>query len=222
MKWPSNRKCLAAPILFAFLAVFVLAAGAQQTKKAKPTTPATLEPPNRARASSIGLKVSNGWSIEGDGEDITAKTLGELMQKGKPTLLLFLSARDPASQANAERIDKLAEDYAKKSVTIIGLSVGRNETVHELKEVAERNDWSFPVVRDVNGVITRGLKARFTPQAMLIDADGRVKYSGPIDDCWFDARKAKNNFVRNATDALLAGKKISNPEPDVYSGGLIR
>ena len=58
--------------------------------------------------------------------------------------------------------------------------------------------------------------------ALGIDADGRVRYSGPIDDCWFDARKAKNNFVRNAIDALLAGRKISNSERDVYSGGLIR
>lgn len=218
----SNLKYRAAPILFALL----LAAGALQAQQAKKAgdaaLPAALDPAARQPASSLGLKVSGEWKIEGDAEEGGPKTLGELLGKGRAAVLIFLSARDPATLACAERIGKLGDDYLKKSVTIIGVGVGRNETFQELKAVDEQYDWNFPVVQDADLAIARGLKARFTPQVMLIDSAGRVRYSGPIDDCWFDARKAKDPLARNALDAFLSGKKISTPEPDTYGGESIR
>ena len=216
----SNRKSLAAPILFAFLAAAIGPfSEAQQAKKA----PVDPDPAVRRPASSLGLKASMTWKVEGDGDDVTAKTLGELMPSKKVTLLFFLSARDPATLANAERIAKLSDEALKKSVNVVGLSVGQGETLQELDDLHDQYDWNFPIVRDPDLSIVRGLKASYTPQAMLIDPAGRVRYSGPVDDCWFDARKAKESFLKKALDALLAGKKVSNPEPATsYPGGQIR
>ena len=216
MSWSSNRKRRPATILFALL----LATGALQAQQAKKAGDAAL--PARQPASSLGLKISGQWKIESDGEGGGPKTLGELLGKGRAAVLIFLSARDPATLACAERIAKLGDDCLKKPVAVIGVGVGRNETFQELKAVDEQYDWNFPVVRDADLTIARGLKARFTPQVMLIDSAGRVRYSGPIDDCWFDARKAKDPLARNALDALLSGKKISNAEPDYYGGESIR
>ncbi len=222
MSRPSNRKCPAAPILFAFLFVSAAVLNAQQAARSGDAAPSGLDPAARQPASSIGLKFSGGWKIEAEGEDGGPKTLGALLGKGKAVVLIFLSARDPATLACAERIARLGEDCLKKSVTIVGVGVGRNETIQELKAIDEQYDWNFPVVRDADQAIARGLKARHTPQVMLLDSAGRVRYSGPIDDCWFDGRRVKDNSARNALDALLAGKKISNPEPNYYGGESIR
>jgi len=222
MDGSSNRKTPLVPTLFALL----LAAGplleAQPAKK----TSAAPDPAARRTASSLGLKTSDKWKVEGDGDDVTAKTFGELVPEKKrknPTLLFFLSARDPATLANAQRIADLTDEALKKSVNVIGLSVGRGESLKELDDIHDQYDWNFPIARDPDLAVARGLKASYTPQAMLIDASGKVRYSGPIDDCWFDARKATNPFLKKALDALLAGKKIANAEPvSTYPGGQIR
>ena len=241
MQGPSNRKVRVATMLFALWLVFSPGLNAQKGMNAsktskpiskpiskpasKPAAPVPASAPARAvgPGSSIGLKVSGDWKVEADHDEDASKTLGGLLAKGKPAMLFFVSARDPATLANAERIKKLEDDYAKKSVTVIAVGVGRGETYETLKAVAERSDWDFPVVQDVNQNISRGLRAGFTPEVMLIDSGGAVRYAGPIDDSWLDARKAKTPYVRNALDALLAGKKISNPEPDAgYLGAAIR
>ena len=48
----------------------------------------------------------------------------------------------------------------------------------------------FPVVRDRRGVFARKLGAKVTPETFVIDADGKVRYHGRIDD-QFVARRCE-------------------------------
>lgn len=248
MKGSSNRKLHAATMLFVCSLAFATGLHAQKgagmsssrkkeaasksvSSRAKPAAKSAKPAPAAqaaasepiAAGSSLGLKVLGDWKIEGDKDDEAPGNLGGLLPAGKPAMLVFIAARDPATLAAAKRIEKLEDECAKKSVTMIGIGVGPGETLRELKNLADRYDWDFPVVRDSGQSIVRGLRARFTPEIMLVDASGRVRYAGPIDDSWMDERTAKQHFVRDALAAMLAGRKIANAEPGAgFYGSTIR
>jgi len=212
----SNRKRVVAPILFLLLLFIPFLGNTQDARKDAVDSAAA----RRRFPSSLGLKVSSQWLV--DNEEGKRVGFSTLLPTGRVVVVLFLSVRDPVTRAYAERIHQMGEDYKDKPLFIIGLSVNRNETLQELDTMADLWDWNFLMVRDVKQEVVRGLKANYTSQVMLIDRAREVKYSGPIDDCWFDSRKVKNPMARRAIDALIRGAPLADPEPDTFMGGLIR
>jgi thiol-disulfide isomerase/thioredoxin len=53
-----------------------------------------------------------------------------------------------------------------------------------------------------------------TPQAFLFDADRKLRYVGRIDDS--EVKTVKSHDVRNALDALLAGKSVPVEETRTF------
>jgi mono/diheme cytochrome c family protein len=73
----------------------------------------------------------------------------------------------------------------------------------------------FPVVRDRNGSLAAKLGAKVTPEAFVLDAAGRIRYHGRIDD-QFAARQKPNanpgtHELRDAVAAVLAGRNVAAP-----------
>lgn len=68
------------------------------------------------------------------------------------------------------------------------------------------------VLTDTDGRVGRSYGARTTPQMVIVDAQGRVAYTGAIDDIRSanpaDTRSAKN-YVAQALGELRAGKPVS-------------
>jgi thiol-disulfide isomerase/thioredoxin len=210
----SNLKCASVAILFLLASALIWG----ETPK-----PASVPTVGVAHLDSpVGRKISSQWVVDtGEQDEEEPKKpvlLSSLFGKNKLIVLLFLSPRDPATLAAADRIKKLAEDYADKPVTFIGLSVNRNESLQELKNLHDKADWHFRVVRDTGQNITRGLDPRFTPEVMVIQS-GVVRYAGPLDDNWYDARLVKHRYVRQVLDALLKGKSAPQLDDSHHYGG---
>src|SRR5947208_1242324 len=53
-----------------------------------------------------------------------------------------------------------------------------------------------------------------TPHAFLFDAARKLRYVGRIDDS--EVKTVKSHDLRNAIDALLAGKEVAVPKPNVF------
>jgi hypothetical protein len=73
----------------------------------------------------------------------------------------------------------------------------------------------FTIVRDRRGSFARKIGATVTPEAFVIDAQGRVRYRGRIDD-QFHARRVRNatpggSELKDAITALLSGKDVTAP-----------
>jgi peroxiredoxin len=234
MRRSSNPKAPCLAILFVFL---VLAAGAQPPKSgerkpasrqaalaSKPAAGTQASEPALPAVSvthlepSVGLKVSGQWQLETDEGKMVP--LASLVPKTGVVVLLFLSPRDPATQAAAERIRKISDEFMKKKVGFLGLSVNRNESLQELKALDDRADWNFPLARDSRQTVVRGLKAKFTPEVMVIQS-GVVRYAGPIDDCWYDARQVKRAYLREVLSALIKDGKTPTLDPAAYGGRAI-
>jgi hypothetical protein len=64
--------------------------------------------------------------------------------------------------------------------------------------------------------LVRATGVTVTPEAAVIDRAGQVVYRGRIDDSYAalgqPRRPVKNADLRNALDALIAGKPVEKPE----------
>ena len=61
--------------------------------------------------------------------------------------------------------------------------------------------------------------ALVTPHAFVLDKEGKLAYRGAIDDSQ-DASKVTKHSLRNAVDAVLAGKKPAEPETKQFGCGI--
>jgi len=146
---------------------------------------------------------------------------------GKVVVLHFWSDRCPAEVLAEPKINTLTKDYEKKDVIVFGVAANAGEIGEKpepkafeekdatkrpyagLRKKAAESAVNHAILADHGAVLGKLLDAKTTPHTFVIGKDGALAYTGALDD---DAN-GKNperaaNFVRNAVDALLDGKKV--------------
>lgn len=139
----------------------------------------------------------------------------EFAVAGKTTLVIFYSTICPISNEYNERIAQLHRDYTAKGAQVLILNANQNETVEEIRKHVRAAEFAFPVYLDARNVVADRLKAAVTPEAFVVDTTGVTRYHGAIDDSKNPAR-IHNHFVRDALDAVLAGKAVAKPEGKAF------
>ncbi|MDQ6708595.1 MAG: redoxin domain-containing protein [Acidobacteriota bacterium] len=147
------------------------------------------------------------------GPDGSPKSFSEL--KGDTTVVVFLSARCPVSNAYTERMQEVYRDYSPRGVKFIFVNANQNEPAAEVLEHAKRAGFPFPVYRDVGNAAADRFGAQVTPETLVIDRSGAIRYRGAIDDSQNPARIHKQG-LRLALDAVLAGKTVASPETKAF------
>jgi peroxiredoxin len=188
------KKHYALPLFLAavLIVVFAAVAGSGRNASDLPAAPA------------IGTMIDDFTLPDVDG---TAHSLASL--KGKNgTVLIFIATKCPVSNAYNDRMEKLAEDYKAKGVSVIGINANNTEPAAEVKAHAAEKGLKFTILKDDGNKIADRLGANRTPEAYVLDTKGKLVYHGRIDD----AQKIENvtsSDLRNALDEMLAGKAIS-------------
>ena len=133
---------------------------------------------------------------------------------GKIAVVTVLGVECPLAKLYAKRLADLAQQYADQPVAFIGVNANRQDSLTELATFKRRHEVTFPLLKDNEAQLVNWLAAERTPETFLIDATGQLKYRGRIDD-QYDVgvvRDAPNEpFLRNALDAVLAGKRVATP-----------
>jgi thiol-disulfide isomerase/thioredoxin len=123
----------------------------------------------------------------------------------------------PYVVAYEERMVALAKEYAGAAPkNVAWMAVNANDAarypddgIEPMKVRARERGFPFPYVRDDSQAFVRALGARFTPEVFVFDAapSGRkLRYHGRIDDNHRDPSRVTSHDLKNALDALLAGK----------------
>ncbi|MGE0884254.1 MAG: redoxin domain-containing protein [Blastocatellales bacterium] len=128
--------------------------------------------------------------------------------RGKLTVMAFISARCPISNAYKDRIRAVADEYAKHGVEFIGVNSSADETVEEIRNHAEQNKLDFTILKDQGNIVADAYAAERTPKVYVIDGEGVLRYQGRIDNSQ-NPRLVKRNDLRAALDELLAGKPVT-------------
>ena len=123
-------------------------------------------------------------------------------------VLIFISVQCPVSNGYNERMKKLAEDYQARGINVIGINSNVTEPISAVKAHAADKHFTFTVLKDDGNKIADRLGATRTPEAYVIDANGKLVCHGRIDNSQNTANITAND-LRDALDELLSGKAIS-------------
>jgi len=138
------------------------------------------------------------------------------------TLVIFSCNSCPWVKAWQDRIVAIGNEYSKKGIGVVAINsndpnVKAEDSYAQMQQVAKSKGYEFPYVVDVTSDIARAFDATRTPEAFLFDSSGRLVYHGTIDDNAHNVEQVEDHYLRDAMDALLAGKEI--PEPETKSLG---
>jgi peroxiredoxin len=129
-------------------------------------------------------------------------------KNAKIVVVVFTCNHCPVATAYEDRLIALQKDYQAKGVQLVAVNVNNIEAdrLDKMKERAAAKKFNFPYLYDATQKIGRDYGAKVTPHVFVLDKNRKIAYLGAVDDTQ-DATKVKNRFLREAIDALLAGKK---------------
>ena len=148
-----------------------------------------------------------------DGKAIALK---DLLAKNKAVAVVFIATKCPVSNAYNTRMAALGKEYAAKGVFLVGINSNKTEPAAEVKEHAEKHGFTFPVLKDDGNKIADAYGAAKTPEVFVLDPKGILLYHGRIDENQDDARNVRSPDLRNALEAILAGKPVPAAETKAF------
>jgi peroxiredoxin len=133
----------------------------------------------------------------------------------KGTLVIFTCNHCPFVKAWEERMVALGNTYSKQGIGTIMLNPNdpavAGDTFEGMQERAKTRGFNFPYVVDAGSTVAKAFGATRTPEVYLFDGAGKLVYHGAVDDNK-DAGNVKQSYLKEALEALLAGKSIATAE----------
>lgn len=136
-------------------------------------------------------------------------------------VLVFLGNHCPVVKAYDDRVIDLTSAYKGKSVRVVGVCVNDldSDRLPAIKEVGKEKGFNYIYGYDESGKIGKDYGATRTPEFFVIDKERVVRYHGALDDNQTEG-KVKKTYVKDAVDALLAGKEVATPETAARGCGI--
>ena len=133
------------------------------------------------------------------------------------TLVIFTCNHCPFAKAWEQRIVELGNSYSAKGIGVILVNANDPTTHAEdgyegMQARAKSLGMKVPYVVDDTSGVARAFGASVTPEAFLFDKGGKLAYHGTIDDNRKEPDKVKARYLKDALEAVAAGKKPAVPE----------
>lgn len=158
----------------------------------------------------LGSRVDDFTVTNLKGAPVTFQAL-----KGNFTVIAFIATQCPVSNAYNDRMIALSKDYAPKGVKFIFINSNSNEPASVVEQHARSVGFVFPVYKDRNNVVADRFGAQATPEMVVIDSAGIIRYHGYIDDSK-DQAKVTRQGLRPALDQLMAGQVVVVPQTKAF------
>ncbi len=147
-----------------------------------------------------------------DLRDVTTNLL--TLSGRRLTVMVFLYPECPLSRQAIPVLNQIAEDLSRSGGAVLGLF---HETVTrpEIEGFALDFKTRFPLLRDPGGQVARALQATTTPESFVVDATGRVRYAGRVDDQYrvrgIRRPAPEREDLQEAVRDVLAGVEVRVP-----------
>jgi peroxiredoxin len=148
-----------------------------------------------------------------DGRPVALK---DLLAKNKAAAVIFIATKCPVSNAYNERMAALGKEYAPRGIAFVGINSNKTEPAAEAAGHAKAHGFTFPVVKDDANKVADAYGAEKTPEVYVITPKGDLVYHGRIDESQDDPKNVKSPDLRNALEAILAGRPVPAPETKAF------
>jgi hypothetical protein len=155
---------------------------------------------------------------------VSAQT--DLFTASATTRVLVFVARDcPISNGYAPAIQRLCREYASRGVRCTLVYEDRENTPSAIREHLQEYGYSrlrppgyggqadIDTIADGDGRIARRAGASVTPEAIVVDTRGAIRYRGRIDNRYAALGKPRRHVtshdLRDALEAVLAGRPVA-------------
>jgi peroxiredoxin len=150
------------------------------------------------------------------GVDGKSVTLASVAGK-KGTLVVFTCNHCPWAKLWQTRVTEIGNAAGKAGLGMVAInsndpSVYPEDDMNGMKQRAKQLGMKFPYVVDATSDVARAFGAMRTPEAFLFDASGKLVYHGTIDDNPQDASAVKDAWLKDAVDAVAAGRTVTTAE----------
>ncbi len=153
-------------------------------------------------------------------KDVDGKERHPLLPgEDKASVLIFVLPDCPIANAYAPEIRRMTVDYKNKPVRFALVYVDPDLKPGDIgKHRKEYGHDGCSAYFDKDFALANATAADVTPEAVVIAGKGRIAYRGRISNLYADygkrRRKATQHDLRDAIDALLAGKPVTTPRTE--------
>ena len=126
-------------------------------------------------------------------------------------VVCFLGAECPLARLYGQRLSQLSGEFAPQGVRVIGINSNPQDSAADVRNYMRDLEISFPIVKDEDQSLARRFGATRTPEVMVLDAAGMVRYQGRIDDQYepgISRGKPTQHNLRDAIEALVSGEQV--------------
>ncbi len=124
----------------------------------------------------------------------------------------------PIVRNGAPTVRAIRDDYADKGVTFFMLNPQPQDNRQSIAAEAQEYGYDIPILVDETQLIAESLGVDRTAEVYIINPESReILYQGPVDDrLGYETQKpeAKNHYLRDALDAVLAGNAVATDIPE--------
>jgi peroxiredoxin len=166
-----------------------------------------------ALAISSTMPKSPAKMMGTDGKEHTLDSV----RGAKGTLVVFTCNHCPYVKAWEKRIAEIGNTYKDKGIGVVAINSNNpathpDDSLDAMKTRAKELGLKFPYVVDQGSAVARAFRAQRTPEVFLFDASGKLVYHGAVDDNAEKPAEVTKHFLKDALEAVLAGKHIATAE----------
>jgi thiol-disulfide isomerase/thioredoxin len=137
----------------------------------------------------------------------------------RATVLLFLAHDCPVANAYAPEVGRLCHEYGPRDVSFRVVYAEPDLAPETARRHAAEFGFPCPTLLDSDLRLVRRLGVTKTPEAVLLDPEGKALYQGRIDDLYaaLGTRRPQptRRDLREALEAALAGRPVPVARTDV-------
>jgi thiol-disulfide isomerase/thioredoxin len=135
----------------------------------------------------------------------------------KAVVLFFVSPFCSTTKSFMKEINQITADYSDR--VVVYLVHSDPEITNEVAmEHAILSEVKATVLLDKEQALAKQVQARITPEVVVLSPKSETLYKGRINDLYLGPTKrqraATTKDLRDALDAILAGKPVASPQPE--------
>jgi peroxiredoxin len=141
----------------------------------------------------------------------------ESFKDKKVLVVIFMCNHCPYVKAVLRRLINLQNDYADRSVQLVGINANDSKKYPEdspvsMKELAEKKQLPFPYLFDASQETAKAYDAVCTPDIYVYGEERKLLYRGRVDDNWQHPDEITHHDLKDAIEAILDGQPVNDDQ----------